>query len=263
MRLRLDDLTVVIKTFRRPACLAAAIADINRFWPGTAEVVVLDDGPPHVQVPTSRYYRLIRTEEDIGLSEGRNRLVDAVDTPLVALFDDDFRTGPWSRLDVLAAAVRSGHCDVIGAAIREAEGFWNGGWVYRRDGRALHKLHGARSRRPVVVDGAEVELYSVDQVNNAFVASTEFLRRVRWDPQLKLREHDDFALRSSVLGRIAYTPSGIVDHVPLDPPGYKEIRNDTHRYHAYFLAKWNIDAVIKETEWARHSPDPPRPKILT
>lgn len=259
----LKDLTAVIKTFRRPSCLAAAVDELHRSWPGIASIVVLDDGPREQQVPDDSRYRLLRTEENIGLSEGRNRLVDAIRTPLVALFDDDFQAGPESRLDLLAELVRSDRCDLIGAAIREAEGFWNGGWVYRwGEGRKLYKLHAAYRREIAHVDGEQVELYFVDQVNNAFVARTDFVRSVRWDPRLKLREHDDFALRSSQAGRIAYTPRAVIDHVPYDPPGYRKFRTDTDQYRAYFLSKWNVTGVVKEAEWGHHSRTIPHPRVL-
>jgi GT2 family glycosyltransferase len=259
----LNDLTVVIKTFRRPDCLKAAVESVHRSWSNVHDIIVLDDGPADVRVPRDSRYQLIVTEEDIGLSEGRNRLIDAVQTSLLLLIDDDFVVGPEARIDILAAIVQSGECDLVAPAIRETEGFWNGGWIYRNERGRLYKFHAAHSRRKVPTSIGLAPLYLHDQVNNAFVARTEFVRRVRWDPRLKLREHDDFALRASSIGVIGYTPVAVVDHAPHDPPDYSEIRNDTSRFYDLFLKKWGLTEVVKESEWWQHSPTPPHPKLAT
>lgn len=257
----LDDLTVVIKTFRRPASLAASIEVLHRSWPGVSEVLVLDDGGPEHRVPPDARYRLLLAEEGIGLSEGRNRLVAATRTPLVAVFDDDIQVGPDARLDLLAAVVRRGACDLAAAAVREPAGCWQGGWLVERVDRELRKRHAAHRAELVDLPGGTTELYFVDQVNNTFVARTDFVRAVGWDPALRLREHDDFALRSSAAGRIAFAPDAVVDHAPERPDGYRAAREDTQRFHARFLAKWDLDRVVKQPGWDVHSPVVPRPPV--
>jgi hypothetical protein len=224
--------------------------------------VVLDDSPPELQIEQDPRYRLISTEENIGISAGRNRLLSQVSTKVVALFDDDFIVGPEAQLGVLAELVLNGHCDLVAGAVRETSGFWNGGWIYTQAGSVLKKRHAAHSLTVCEIQGKRVELFRVDQVNNAFVARTEFVRSIGWDDALKLREHDDFALRAASLGVVAYTPQAIVDHRPSDPPGYREIREDSGRYHEHFLRKWNLSGVEKEQEWATHSATVPRPVVI-
>jgi GT2 family glycosyltransferase len=168
----LDDLTVVIKTFRRPCCLEAAVQAVQRSWSNVHDIIVLDDSPADVRVSQDSRYQLIVAEKDIGLSEGRNRLVDAVQTTLLLLIDDDFVVGPEARIDILAEIVRSGACDLVAPAVRETEGFWNGGWIYKKECGRLHKFHAAHSRRQVPTSIGMAPLYLHDQVNNAFVART-------------------------------------------------------------------------------------------
>lgn len=257
----LDDVTVLIKSYLRPRCVARAIETIAREWPDVSEIIVLDDSPCVGLIPRDDRYRLIVTEPDVGLSEGRNRLVAAARTPVVALFDDDFVPGAEARIDLLAAVVRQGASELVAGAIQEAEGFWNGGWIFSIEGSVLHKEHAAYRSDCLLLGGETVDLYFVDQVNNALVADREFLLAVGWDPVLKLREHDDFALRSTRLGRIAYSPSSVIGHVPWDSSEYAAKRDDTAPFHDYFLSKWGLTRVEKDAEWSRHSSTIPRPRV--
>lgn len=260
---QLEDLTVVIKTFLRPMCLEAAVASLAIHWPNVREVLVLDDSPAGQSVAADDRYRLIPSEPHIGLSAGRNRLIAATTTPLVAVFDDDFIAGPELRLDVLAEIIRLGVCDLVAPAVREDAGYWNGGWCYRGSPPSLSKVQRARSVEVVPVDGGSVSVYGFDQVNNAFVARTAFLDSVRWDERLHLKEHDDFALRSSRLGRIGYTPDATVEHRSVDPDSYRRHREDTARYEEVFRQTWGITSIQKDDEWYRHVTEPPRPQVET
>lgn len=255
----LDDLTIVVKTFMRPTILHRFVETAAAAWPGV-RTIVLDDSPEPDRVRPDERFTLLVTEHNIGVSEGRNRLCDAVETPLVAVFDDDCLVGPEARLDLLANIVRGGACDLVAGSIREREGYWNGGWVYQRRGTVLEKQHRAHCMTELTIDTDRVELYRVDQVNNAFVARADFVRNVRWDPHLKLREHDDFALRSSAAGEICYTPQATIDHHPHRPDAYDRYRSDTGQYSRHFLEKWGLTTVRKEPEWFVHSPTVPRPR---
>lgn len=259
----LGDLTVVVKTFLRPMCLDAAVASIHRHWPDVYEILVLDDSPLGHQVSPDNRFRLLSSEPHIGLSAGRNRLVEATTTPLVAVFDDDFVVSAAMRLDILAEAVAQDVCDLLAPAVREAAGYWNGGWIYEGSPPVLSKMQQARSVEVVQISGLPITIYRVDQVNNAFVARTAFLKKVRWDERLHLKEHDDFALRSSRMGRIAYTPDATVEHCPIDPKPYRRYREDTARFEEVFQRTWGISKIDKSEDWYRHVPEPPHPEVAT
>jgi glycosyltransferase involved in cell wall biosynthesis len=86
------DVTVVIKAFERPACLENLVLGLYRRYPSLA-IVILDDS----SLPFNGYFvhdypqlRYVRAPHNVGLSRGRNLLVDAVQTPYLVLMDDDF-----------------------------------------------------------------------------------------------------------------------------------------------------------------------------
>ena len=83
------NLTVVIKTFLRPACCVASVRSWLRAVPGIP-IVVVDDGgdvtPDLAEFPTVRH---IRTDFDIGISAGRNLGIEAAGSRYIILADDD------------------------------------------------------------------------------------------------------------------------------------------------------------------------------
>jgi len=218
----LHDVTAVVKTFERPHCLNRLLTSLRRFYP-QMPVIVCDDG----FVPSYRSdVAYIRTEPDIGLSAGRNRLVEEVDTPYFLLLDDDLVFTEASKIERLATIVKTHDVSLAaGDYITCKQKFFRErkkreefcGTFERTNGHlALHRGYHKKIN----------DFYLCDMVVNFFVADVEAVRSMGgWDTELKVDEHVDFFLRLLDRGlRAAYCPDVIVEHWHLRSRKYKRFR---------------------------------------
>lgn len=216
----MQDLTVLVKTFERPCALGTLLASLGRRWPGLPVLVGDDSADPGPAAAVCRAHGagFLPLPYDVGLAAGRNRLVEAAATPLVALFDDDFVCLPATDLGRLAAHVRQGRADLAGGMVlQEGEPFHFGGAMQVKDG--------ALRLRAVVTDGEPVY---VDLMPNFFVARRQALLDVPWWEPLKLSEHHAFFLDAQASGlRSLYDPAVRIDHRPTWPRPYALVRRSS------------------------------------
>lgn len=213
-----DDVTFGITMFRRPESLRRLIASIWTLYP-TAKIKVADNGDVPLHCRGVDYHKL---EFDCGLSASRNWLADNIDTRYYMLLEEDFEFSGWTDLAKLKTAVDSGFQIAGGSLFQD-------GRLYRYD-RDLHlegdTLYGKNAQSQLqVVNGVTVK--PCDMVFNFFMARTEFLRRQRWDDELKLTEHLEY------FWRLKKEQPGVVCHVPdvwayhhrdRPAPGYTQMR---------------------------------------
>ena len=115
-----DRVTFCIKTIHRPQCCATLVRSIYEHCGDERPLIyVLDDGKPDLRFSqvcpdeATLVDRLIETEYDIGLSAGRNRLVEAAQTRMVIFSDDDHVVGPQTRLNDLVRKFESSRLDLL------------------------------------------------------------------------------------------------------------------------------------------------------
>ncbi len=115
-----DRVTFCIKTIHRPHCCANLVRSIYEHCGDDRPLIyVLDDGKPELRFSqvcpdeAAMVDRLIETEYDIGLSAGRNRLVEAAQTRVVIFSDDDHVVGPQTRLNDLVRKFESSRLDLL------------------------------------------------------------------------------------------------------------------------------------------------------
>lgn len=219
----LDQLTVIIKTIHRPWCCARLIQSLDRYAAGL-KIHVLDDGLPHRRLSATykrdalRANQLIETEFDIGISAGRNRLLETVTTPFFLLLDDDHIVTEESKIESLVLKLESygDNCDLL-AARSNSSGTPR---CFEPDpSRRILKAIPRHHKR----DG---DVFFCDLVPNTFVAKTKTVQAIGWDEALKVHEHWEFFYRAWMQGlRVAVSHEHRFTHRHVHTLDYKPLRS--------------------------------------
>lgn len=179
-------LTAVIKTFERPRILRRLIASIRRYDPDLHLIVVDDSREP----VTLEGVTLIRLPYDSGVSAGRNAGLAAVETPYVLILDDDFVFSRRTRLDLALQTIeRFDQVDILGGDVIQLP-------FYRRWDPSRAAIYPTPVKATCPLGSLIGTLPVCDKVPNFYIARTDALRRVAWDPRIKRLDHADFFTRA-------------------------------------------------------------------
>lgn len=185
----LDEVTAIIKTFERPACLERLIKSLRRFHP-RLKLIVVDDSRESVELSEDDNIELVRLPYDSGVSLGRSEGLRRVETEYVLTLDDDFILYHQTRLaDSLALLKRHQQIDIIGGCVIDLP-LWRV-FDYKNAG-----LHPTDKKSVLPKDSIVGDLPVFDKVPNFFIARTDRLRLVDWTPEIKRLDHADFFTRA-------------------------------------------------------------------
>jgi hypothetical protein len=226
------ELTALIKTFERPAIVARLIASIRRLYP-SLPVVVADDSRDPQPLPG---VETVVLPYDRGVSAGRQAGLQRVRTPYVLVLDDDFIFHAGTHLaPALDRLARIKSIDIIGGQLVDLP--------YLRGRRPpLGQIFPTRAQ-PLVPIGSTIDgLLVCDKVANFYVARTERLWLVGWDPALKRIDHADFFTRALGVLVTVFDPSLRCFHAqtPFDR-SYMAHRTDDAADRALLAARWRRD----------------------
>ncbi|EPY73762.1 UDP-GalNAc:Neu5Acalpha2-3Galbeta-R beta1,4-N-acetylgalactosaminyltransferase-like protein [Camelus ferus] len=179
-----DLVTVATKTFLRPHKLKTMIQSIRQYYPDLT-VIVADDSKEPLKINDNHveYYTMPFGK---GWFAGRNLAISQVTTKYVLWVDDDFIFNNKTKIEVLVDVLEKTELDVVGGSVLGnvfqfkllLERGENGDCLHRRSG-FFRPLDGFPSC--VVTSG----------VVNFFLAHTERLQRVGFDPRLQRVAHSD------------------------------------------------------------------------
>ncbi|EPQ15653.1 Beta-1,4 N-acetylgalactosaminyltransferase 1 [Myotis brandtii] len=204
--------TIATKTFLRYNRLRALIASIRRFYP-TVTVIIADDSdkPEIISDPHVEHYLMPFGK---GWFAGRNLAVSQVTTKYVLWVDDDFIFTARTQLERLVDVLERTPLDLVGGAVREISGFAT---TYRQllsvEPGAPGRGNCLRQRR-----GFHHELIGfpgcvvTDGVVNFFLARTDKVREVGFDPRLNRVAHLEFFLDGLGSLRVGSCSDVVVDH---------------------------------------------------
>lgn len=221
----LSDVTAIIKTFERPACLDRLIRSIRRFYP-RLRIIVADDGfqpSPRADVD------YVRLPPDVGLSAGRNALLAQVRTPYFLLLDDDLKFTHETQIEQLLAVAREAPGTIAGGTYLRCKRKF-GVWVQRRP-QPYHGVLEQTGDQLAFRDGwhsQQTDHCHCDVVHNFYVARADDIRQLGgWNPRLKLNDHVEFFVRAKAAGlHVSYCPDVVVEHWNTDSPRkYSQYRN--------------------------------------
>jgi GT2 family glycosyltransferase len=223
----LRDVTALIKTFLRDDYLFTCVQSLRETYPDI-RIIVGDDGRHTIakerrlrELGVERYLKL---PYDVGTCFGRNRLLDACETPYFLLGDDDFHYDERARLWDLRAMMQE--ADIAGGAVsyQGQVGHYEARLVFHDNpkrvtceeiDRGYLEFQAATHQR--------IRYAETDVVFNFFIGKTEVARRIRWDESLHAIDHDDFFLSAYQAGtRVVYCPDSIVTHRQVELPVSQE-----------------------------------------
>jgi succinoglycan biosynthesis protein ExoM len=206
------NISVCVVTYRRPGRLARLLESLAQQAGSlpTFEIVVVDNDADSSAQPVCRQYEgllPIRYEAELvrGISQARNRSVQASRGRYLAFVDDDCLVGPDWLAALYAATVESGADGVIGPISRQVEGELPG-WV-----RQLKFFE-----RPRWVTGTVIPWYWTHTCN-ACVRRSALPSAAPFDPALGLIGGEDVDLFARMIERGARV-------VAIESPGMEERR---------------------------------------
>ncbi|CAO2582101.1 Beta-1,4 N-acetylgalactosaminyltransferase 1 [Lemmus lemmus] len=239
--------TIATKTFLRYDRLRTLIASIRRFYP-TITIIIADDSdkPERISDPHVEHYFMPFGK---GWFAGRNLAVSQVTTKYVLWVDDDFVFTARTRLEKLVDVLERTPLDLVGGAVREISGFST---TYRQ-------LLSVEPGAPGLGDclrhkrGFHHELVGfpncvvTDGVVNFFLARTDKVREVGFDPRLNRVAHLEFFLDGLGSLRVGSCSDIVVDHaskVKL-PWVSKDAQADTY-------ARYRYPGSLDQSQVAKH-----------
>ncbi|KAK7810732.1 hypothetical protein U0070_027460 [Myodes glareolus] len=239
--------TIATKTFLRYERLRTLIASIRRFY-STVTIIIADDSdkPERISDPHVEHYFMPFGK---GWFAGRNLAVSQVTTKYVLWVDDDFVFTARTRLEKLVDVLERTPLDLVGGAVREISGFST---TYRQ-------LLSVEPGAPGLGDclrhkrGFHHELVGfpncvvTDGVVNFFLARTDKVREVGFDPRLNRVAHLEFFLDGLGSLRVGSCSDIVVDHaskVKL-PWVSKDAQADTY-------ARYRYPGSLDQSQVAKH-----------
>ncbi|GAA6081929.1 beta-1,4 N-acetylgalactosaminyltransferase 1 isoform X1, partial [Tachysurus ichikawai] len=203
--------TIATKTFLRYNKLQDLIDSIRLYYP-TVTIVIADDSenPRVVSGPYIEHYIMPFGK---GWFAGRNLAVSQVTTKYVLWVDDDFIFTANTKLEKLVDILEKTTLDLVGGAVREATGYTS---TYRQtisiesgeeDGDCLHMRRGFHH----IIQGFP-NCVVTDGVINFFLARTDKVRQVGFDPRLARVAHLEFFIDGLGLLHVGSCDDVIVNH---------------------------------------------------
>jgi len=224
------DYTLIIKTFERPATLQRLLDSIQLHYPDTS-IIISDDSRTHAKPKTRNPLTHQKHEFDIGLSEGRNRAVNAVATPFVITLDDDF-VCQHTSFDAMLYGIRHDQAEVIGGRVtsfNDVHGVFSTYKDVNGNYATILNLCPRVGLETYHLNGREYTI--THSMMNFFVAQTQVLRGNPWPSEIKIgHEHFSFFYRLLRAGvKCAVTSQSIIDHPPITRRGlYRKKRIGRH-----------------------------------
>jgi len=183
------NVTFIYKSFNRQKCARKLYRSIKQYYPG-ARVVIADDSRVPLTIDSLREGdTIIHLPFNSGLSRGLDAALQRVGTPYVIRMDDDLLLTPGSHFYSQLQFLQT-HPEVDLAAIQMQS---------RHPEKAARRYASVRMNRPLLIpagtwiDGRMV----VYKAPNVYMARTESLRKVGFDPNIRMIDHHEFFYRAA------------------------------------------------------------------
>ncbi|KAM9208863.1 beta-1,4 N-acetylgalactosaminyltransferase 2 [Dugong dugon] len=202
-----DLVTIATKTFLRPHKLMVLLHSIREYYPDLT-VIVADDGKEPLKINDNHveYYTMPFGK---GWFAGRNLAISQVTTKYVLWVDDDFLFISKTKIEVLVDVLEKTELDVVGGSVLGNVFQFKLLLEQSKNGDCIHRRPG--SFRPM--DGFP-NCVVTSGVVNFFLAHTERLQRVGFDPRLQRVAHSEFFIDGLGSLFVGSCPEVIIGHQP-------------------------------------------------
>ncbi|XP_078449520.1 beta-1,4 N-acetylgalactosaminyltransferase 1-like [Lampetra fluviatilis] len=230
--------TVVTKTFLRYDKLKGLIASIRRFYPDIT-IIVADDSE-NVEMLHEPGVEQFIMPFGKGWFAGRNLAISQVSTKYLLWVDDDFLFSENTNLERMVEVLEKNSLDVVGGLlVKNAFGHVLKVVPGGSDGDCLYRTLGSYRK----LDGFPT-CSLVDVVANFFVARTENIRRVGFDPHFNRIGHTEFFIDGLGQLRVGTCSDISIDHAPR--------QGNTGQYKRYRHAKEARSRTIRALFFKNH-----------
>ena len=264
----MKDITIIVKTSERFKCLDKFLKSVFKYYPDI-KVLIADDSMNNYKKAIVEKYGKYNIEYyvldyDVGVSFGRNFLLNKTTTPYFLLCDDDFVFDKQSNLEATLKILQKNNLDIIGGYVRNYKII-----TTLKDKIILLGQKVLKYELPTNYIGsfdvkdnvftAEYRLHDfpvyeqTDIVVNFFIAKTSSVKKMGgWDKKFKIQDHTEFFYRAKLNKlKVAFTNSFSVKHMPIRIGEYKNIRE--RDFTATFMKKYNFEKmVLKYDEKSRN-----------
>ncbi|XP_043085707.1 beta-1,4 N-acetylgalactosaminyltransferase 2-like [Puntigrus tetrazona] len=184
-----SQVTITTKTFLRYDELNILIKSIRQFYP-KIKIIIADDSLEPLNLTGDNLEHYIMPPAQ-GWFAGRNLAISQVTTKYFLWVDDDYIFNNGTRIESFVEIMEKvPELDVVGGAVGQDQFFFRLQYEEgdEEEGGCLRRLH---RRKLQLVPGLESCIF-VDGVVNYFLARTDAVRRVGFDPFLKRVAHTEF-----------------------------------------------------------------------
>ncbi|XP_035850689.1 beta-1,4 N-acetylgalactosaminyltransferase 2-like isoform X2 [Sander lucioperca] len=231
-----SHVTIATKTFLRYPQLKLLLSSIRRFY-SNIEVIIADDSfePEHITGEHIRQYLMPPAQ---GWFAGRNLAVSQVTTKYFLWVDDDFLFTENTKIEKLVEVMEAvPELDVLGGTVQGNQFYFSllyeegeemeGGCLYRKSQGKFQSLPGYP------------RCFLASGVVNFFLARTDAVQRVGFDPKLQRVAHSEFFMDGLGSLLVATCDHVSIDHQP-------KTGNDKDKAHyARFRNPGNSDVEFK------------------
>jgi glycosyltransferase involved in cell wall biosynthesis len=238
----MQELTIIIKTFNRKRSLWKLLSSIEKYFP-KLNILIVDDSLIKYKKPTlNKFHNLnikyITKNFDIGLSQGRNILLENVQTDLFLLCDDDFEFDERTNLIDAVNILRTEKADIVGGSIFDIyriNSIYSILWALSKPLRIVSVIKKMEILSiyngifEIINNDVTLKInryfenynkenrYETDIVSNFFIADTKKIVDMKgWQPEgIKVGEHQAFFYRAKINKlKVLYSPIFGAKHYP-------------------------------------------------
>lgn len=248
----MNNLTAILISFLRPEYTIECVKSLQNQYKDINIIVGDNAGHNDELAGFCLQYgcKYVPLPFDSGVSIGRNRLIEHVDTEFILIGDDDFYYTEDAKVPEMLEFMRNhSEFDLIGGRVIERGVVKNyqGTIDIYPDHLHYHKLDFDQCE---LDEQTGLRYQKCDITFNYFIARTQVLKDNKWDENIKVaHEHSDYFIGLKKAGvRVAFTPDAVVVHKPehvqvarqSEYKGYRSRRSDKD----YFFTKHNLKYSI-------------------